>query len=505
MSVNSKKHNALSHEAIVKALFESYESIYAVDVGTSAFQCFHESNSYSSLRLEDHGDNFFDALESNMLKKIYIEDQEFAHRMLSKEALCAGLSRDKFYTFVFRLMIDGQPLYHKLRATKELVEGRPHFLIGIRNVDAVFRQDKELAEKLTTMHSKELSHLDAILASAEGYLEVNLTTDTILDHSPYNLHAALPDSFRAAAKNGTLPYSTFMKWHAEHMVTVSKDCFIKISDRSYLMKFFEKGEKRASASFSIKAAEGQMQPCNIVFYLYQDSVSGDIFAFCVLYDLTEQQRKEKELRDMENELQLIRLRNFTSQMQPHFLYNTLGTIQEIVLSDPVYASELIGDFSIHLRSCIRAMANDAPLPFDQELANIKAYVNIEKMRFGDKLNVLYNIQFRDFFILPFSVQPLVENAIRHGIYERGEQGGLVVIQTEKKEDTVQITVEDNGVGFDVEKFQTDLSEGRQDSTGLKNVIFRLDKMMHAKVKIESEVGIGTTVIITVPDKENTEQ
>lgn len=62
MSVNSKKHNALSHEAIVKALFESYESIYAVDVGTSAFQCFHESNSYSSLRLEDHGDNFFDAL-----------------------------------------------------------------------------------------------------------------------------------------------------------------------------------------------------------------------------------------------------------------------------------------------------------------------------------------------------------------------------------------------------------------------------------------------------------
>jgi len=449
MSVNSKKHNALSHEAIVKALFESYESIYAVDVGTSAFQCFHESNSYSSLRLEDHGDNFFDALESNMLKKIYIEDQEFAHRMLSKEALCAGLSRDKFYTFVFRLMIDGQPLYHKLRATKELVEGRPHFLIGIRNVDAVFRQDKELAEKLTTMHSKELSHLDAILASAEGYLEVNLTTDTILDHSPYNLHAVLPDSFRAAAKNGTLPYSTFMKWHAEHMVTVSKDCFIKISDRSYLMKFFERGEKRASASFSIKAAEGQMQP--------------------------------------------------------HFLYNTLGTIQEIVLSDPVYASELIGDFSIHLRSCIRAMANDAPLPFDQELANIKAYVNIEKMRFGDKLNVLYNIRFRDFFILPFSVQPLVENAIRHGIYERGEQGGLVVIQTEKKEDTVQITVEDNGVGFDVEKFQTDLSEGRQDSTGLKNVIFRLDKMMHAKVKIESEVGIGTTVIITVPDIENTEQ
>lgn len=503
MSNSSKKHKALSHEAIVKALFENYESIYAVDIETSAFQCFHESDTYSSLRLEDHGDSFFDTLESNILKTIYVEDQEFVRSMLSKEALCAGLSKDKFYSFVYRLMIDGKPLYHKLRATMELVEDRPHFLIGIRNVDAAFRQDKALAEKLTTMHSKEINHLEAILASAEGYLEANLTTDTILEFSPYKLPAVLPENFHIAAENGTLSYTAFMKWHVQHMVTVNKDRVTKISDRDYLINCFEHEEKRASASFSMKAAGGQMQPCKMVFYLYQDTASGDILAFCVLYDLTEQQRKEKELRDLENELQMIRLRNFTSQMQPHFLYNALGSIQEIVLDDPAYASELIGDFTVHLRSCIRAMSNDAPIPFDQELANIKAYVNIERMRFGDKLNVLYDIQTRDFSILPLSVQPLVENAIRHGIYERGEQGGKVVIKTEKKEDAVQVTVEDNGVGFDVEKYQTDVSLGKQDSTGLKNIVFRLDKMMHAMVDIESTIGGGTTVTITVPNKENT--
>ena len=265
-----------------------------------------------------------------------------------------------------------------------------------------------------------------------------------------------------------------------------------------MINCYEHGEKRASASFSMRMMDGQLQPCKIVFYLYHDTSTGDILSFCVLYDLTEQQRKEKELRDLENALQMSRLRNFTSQMQPHFLYNALGSIQEIVLEDPAYASELIGDFTIHLRSCIRAMANDAPIPFEQELANIKAYVNIEKMRFGDKLTVLYDIQKRDFSILPLSVQPIVENAIRHGIYERGEEGGVVTIKTAEREGNVLITVEDNGVGFDVEAYQMAISSGEKDSTGLKNIMFRLDRMMNASVDIQSCIGVGTNVTIAIP-------
>ena len=505
MNGSSKSYKAFSHEALVKALFENYESIYVIDAETSAFQCFHESGPYSSLCLEMHGDDFFGSLESNVIKAIYPKDQEFVRSMLSKEALREALEKDRFYSFVYRLMIDGKPLYHKLRATKDLVGGRPHFLIGIRNVDAAFRQDKALAEKLAVMHSKEVNHLEAILASSEGYLEANLSTDLVLDYSPYELSPVLPGSFHSAAKNGTLSYSAFMNWFADYMVTVNKERFAKISSREYLTACFDSGEKRASSSFSLKPAEGEVQPCKMVFYLYRDAASGDILLFCVLYDLTEQQKKEKELRDLENELQMIRLRNFTSQMQPHFLYNALGSIQEIILDDPAYASELIGDFTIHLRSCIRAMANDKPIPFGQELANIRAYVNIERMRFGDKLKILYDIQEDDFMILPLSVQPLVENAIRHGIYERGEQGGQVMIKTERIPGAVQISVEDNGVGFDVEKYRTDISLGKRDSTGLKNIIFRLDKMMHARVDIQSTTGAGTKVIITVPDKESMEK
>ena len=103
-----------------------------------------------------------------------------------------------------------------------------------------------------------------------------------------------------------------------------------------------------------------------------------------------------------------------------------------------------------------------------------------------------------------SVQPIVENAIRHGIYERGEEGGTVTIRTARSDGAVRITVEDNGVGFDVEALRSEISSGKRDSTGLKNVMFRLDKMMHASVDIESRVGVGTTVTILIP-KESAEK
>ena len=204
------------------------------------------------------------------------------------------------------------------------------------------------------------------------------------------------------------------------------------------------------------------------------------------------------MRRIEKELQLSRIRNFTSQMQPHFLYNALGSIQEIILEDPEYASELIGDFTVHLRSCIRAMSSDAPIPFDQELSNIRAYVNIEKMRLGQKLRVVYDTEKRNFSILPLSVQPLVENAIRHGIYERGEKGGTVTIRTEELPDHWLVTVEDDGVGFDTGMLETDIADGKKDSTGIKNIMFRLDTVMHASVSIQSKIGTGTALAITIP-------
>lgn len=211
-------------------------------------------------------------------------------------------------------------------------------------------------------------------------------------------------------------------------------------------------------------------------------------------------KDKKKLEELEIQLNEARIKISTGQMQPHFLYNSLASIREIILDDPEYASDLIFDFTTHLRACIKSMSSETRISFAQELENIKAYVNIEKMRFGNKLLVTYDIEESDFYIIPLSVQPLVENAIRHGIYERGNSGGKVEVSSHREGNCIIIKVKDNGIGFDVSTIQNEVENYERDSTGLKNLCFRFEKLMHARVQIESKIGVGTCITIRIPVK-----
>ena len=287
-------------------------------------------------------------------------------------------------------------------------------------------------------------------------------------------------------------------WICDHIIARSREEYNRVGDREYLLECFRKGELRTSVAFSVYTKDGDLQSCREVFFLYQETTTLDVCAFCVVYDLTEQQKEAQERELLERELQMSRLRNFTSQMQPHFLYNTLGSIQEVILTDPEYASELLESFTLHLRSCIRAMTKDEPQPFLQELENIKAYVNIEKMRFGDKLRLHYEIECTDFMILPLTIQPLVENAVRHGIYGRGPAGGDVYIRSREEKTEWIVQIEDTGVGFDVEEYRRQQGSGKGDSTGIRNIRFRLEKIMGASLELQSRKGKGTTAVVHIP-------
>ncbi|MBQ9388108.1 MAG: histidine kinase [Lachnospiraceae bacterium] len=500
MNINKEEMKTGVYKVFKKAFFENYESIYIIDAETNAFKCYHESDSYSSLKLETEGDDFFRETEK-AIKAIFYEDREYVKKKLSKELLLSGLENEKYYSFVYRLMINGKELYHKCRALKDEIDGRTVIAIGIRNIDEAFRTDKSQAEEIAAMQLKEKNHLEAIMASASGYMEANITKDRIIEISPEMFAKGI---FHGVGSPPTeaCTYTEFEKRIVETLIVENREEYIKISSREFLTECFEKGEKRASVPFSIKTTSGKLRPCRKVFYLYRDDSTQDILSFIVVYDLTEQQRKEKELKEMENALQLSRIHNFTSQMQPHFLYNTLSSIQEILLDDPEYASELIGDFTTHLRSCIRIMSNDSAISFRQELENIRAYVNIEKMRFGDKLKIVYDLETEDFSILPLSIQPLVENAIRHGIYEKGEEGGTVTVLTREDKNSIKIIVKDDGVGFDVDAFKKRIETGSVDSTGLKSLIFRIENMLHGTVDIMSEKNVGTTITITIRKEKN---
>jgi sensor histidine kinase YesM len=123
------------------------------------------------------------------------------------------------------------------------------------------------------------------------------------------------------------------------------------------------------------------------------------------------------------------------------------------------------------------------------------------MRLGKQLQGIYEIGTEAFEILPLRIQPLVENAIRHGIYGRGVRGGTVAIRSGQTDRDWVVEVEDNGVGFDVDAYFRQMEDGEKDSTGLKNIIFRLEKVMHGRVEISSTVDVGTKVTVRIP-KEN---
>lgn len=234
----------------------------------------------------------------------------------------------------------------------------------------------------------------------------------------------------------------------------------------------------------------------------KESSTGIMYGYSIVTDLSKykelQERTERELQETKHQLEDARIKNSNSQMQPHFLYNALASIREIVLDDPEYASDLIYDFTTHLRACIRSMSNDNLVPFSQELDNIKAYVNIEKMRFGDRLNIQYDCPETDFDIIPLSIQPLVENAIRHGIYERGASGGTVTVRTSRTENSFLIQVDDDGIGFDFDATMEEVRTGKRDSTGLFNLIFRFERLMNAKVHVESSADNGTKITVAIP-------
>ena len=213
-----------------------------------------------------------------------------------------------------------------------------------------------------------------------------------------------------------------------------------------------------------------------------------IFSFAL-----DAQRLETELERANNSIML-------SQIQPHFMYNALNTIKSLIKRDPPKAEQAVIDFSMYLRGNMDSLTKVDPIPFSEELEHIKHYCNIELLRFQDKLDVFYEIGPEDFYVPTLSVQPIVENAIKHGVTKRPE-GGSVTISTDEDEKNYYIVVEDDGVGFDVNSIAK-REDPKRSHVGIKNISERLKLIMGADVVIESVVGTGSRVTVKLPKDRN---
>jgi signal transduction histidine kinase len=194
-----------------------------------------------------------------------------------------------------------------------------------------------------------------------------------------------------------------------------------------------------------------------------------------------------------------------AQIKPHFLFNAFNTISAIALTDGEEASRLIDDLSTYLRSSFQRSAFDQMIPIDRELELVQAYVNIEKARFGSRLQVEIQSDYNEPFFLPaLTIQPIVENAIRHNSLASSQdiRIDLRIIQMDQH---VHISVEDNGQGIEPDKLQEILldhlapdHEKKDTGIGLKNVNKRLKIQYNQHLKIESSFGEGTTVSFEIP-------
>lgn len=198
---------------------------------------------------------------------------------------------------------------------------------------------------------------------------------------------------------------------------------------------------------------------------------------------------------LEKELEESRIAIMISQIQPHFIFNVLGTIRGLCREDPEQAWRALGDFSAYLRANMNALTNERAIPFEMELAHVQTYLRLEKMRLGERLNVVYDIQEKNFSIPPLMLQPLVENAVKHGLFYKSE-GGTVTIRSVRKGNSIVLSVLDDGVGFEAAARESAFEQ--REHYGLANVRSRAEKMLGGSLRIESYPDCGSTVSLEFP-------
>lgn len=201
---------------------------------------------------------------------------------------------------------------------------------------------------------------------------------------------------------------------------------------------------------------------------------------------SEERLKDERRIDEANEKMML------SQLRPHFLYNCLTAIMAID-GNPPETVAAIGSFAKYLRTNLDSLECDDTIPFEKELEHIKRYLSLEKLRFDDRLETEFDIETTDFSVPPLSVQMAVENAVVHGVSKKPE-GGKVTLKVTEENGSCVITVEDNGLGFDMKEYAI-APEGH---VGIKNITSRVETLCGGTVNIDSAKGRGTKVTITVP-------
>ncbi len=207
-------------------------------------------------------------------------------------------------------------------------------------------------------------------------------------------------------------------------------------------------------------------------------------------------------RDKEKILSDERIRLFNRQMQPHFIHNSLGVIKYLCRKDPDEARLAIDELSGYLRSSTNLMSEDDCVSVESELELVRHYIYMQKKRFSDRFDCIFDIKDKDFDMPPFTIQTCVDNAIKHGLRPKEEFSGTVIVRTYLEKGNHITQIEDDGVGFDPDILNN--TSFTKKHVGIINSQKRLGLMCNGSINIKSTKGTGTIITITIPAKSNEE-
>ena len=209
-----------------------------------------------------------------------------------------------------------------------------------------------------------------------------------------------------------------------------------------------------------------------------------------MYGLILSDQIEQDLRQ-QREIAQQRASIMVLQMRPHFIYNTMTSIYCLCSQDPEKAQQVVMDFTTYLRKNFTAVASTEPIPFSSELEHTRAYLDVEQAQYSKSLIVDYDTPHTFFRVPPLTLQPIVENAVKHG--RDPNAGSLhISIQTRKTDNGSEITVTDNGCGYDP-------ADDSEPHIALKNIRQRLSLMCGGSLTITPCEDRGTVVTVMIPD------
>ncbi|MCH3880749.1 MULTISPECIES: tetratricopeptide repeat-containing sensor histidine kinase [Tenacibaculum] len=274
----------------------------------------------------------------------------------------------------------------------------------------------------------------------------------------------------------------------------------KISDNQNRISSLEKDKELNKSKISLAYKDQQLtQESNKrQQYIIYSLIAGFLLMSLLAYFMFRTTKQQKLANN------LLALKSMRSQMNPHFIFNALNSVNSfIAVNDERNANRYLSEFSVLMRSVLENSDEDF-IPFTKEIELLELYVKLEHNRFKDKfdyqINVDKNIDLDQFSIPPMLLQPYIENAIWHGLRYRKEKGNLSISIAQKDAETLQISIEDNGIGRKQSQALKTKNQLKQKSKGMstiKNRIAILNDMYKERISVTiadvSKDGSGTKV------------